>query len=226
LSHRTQSRPTVSFKRPAVSPRVGYLCTTLVDRIFSFRVTTALAGANPASPKVLTMETTMDQLWLRLSLTALLGVGTSVSAQSPTQPPPDQPTAAVAAQPNALSLTGCLRGSAAAIGTSPGQGIIYTLEVVEAAPAKPAASTPPSGAARNDAPTMTTYTLDAPDSVGLAKHVDHEVQIEGSMRPATKPATPGGAGASAAPVAGKPGGAHRTVHVSALKMLSTNCSKK
>jgi hypothetical protein len=69
--------------------------------------------------------------------------------------------------------------------------------------------------------------LSAADSVGLAKHVDHEVQLTGTMQPpAAKPATPGAPGSSSAPATGKPGGAHRTVQVSALKMMSTNCPKK
>jgi hypothetical protein len=168
----------------------------------------------------------MHQSCLRFSLAALL-CSTSVFAQTATQPPAPQPTTPATASSGDLLLTGCLRGSAAAIGTSPGQGMIYTLEVVEVPPAKPSTSAPTAGAVRSDAPTTITYTLSAPDSVGLAKHVDHEVQLTGTMQPpAAKPATPGAAGSSSAPATGKPGGAHRTVQVSALKMISTNCPKK
>lgn len=166
----------------------------------------------------------MHQLWLRFTLAALVCGGTSTSAQTATQSPAPRPATPTTAQPGDLLLTGCLRGSGAAIGTSPGQGMIYTLEVVEAK-----ASTSPAGgaAARGDVATTTTYTLDAPDTVGLAKHVDHEVQLTGNMQPpAAKPTTPSAAGSSASPSAGKPGGAHRTVQVSALEMISTNCPKK
>ena len=169
-------------------------------------------------------ERLMHPLCFRFALAILIS-GTSVIAQTAT-PSPAQPPATGASQSGDLLLTGCLRGSAAAIGTSPGQGMIYTLEVVETPPAKPAASGQPGAAVRNDVATTTIYTLDAPDSVGLAKHVDHEVQLSGNMQPpAAKPSTPGVAGSSA-PTTGKPGGAHRTVHVSALKMISANCPKK
>ena len=173
----------------------------------------------------------MSQASLRILLAVVLCAGSSLVAQTGTPatgttPSAQQPTAPTTARPGDLVLTGCLRGSAAAIGTSPGQGMIYTLEVTEPALPKPSATTTSGDAARTAMATTTTYTLSAPEVIGLAKHVDHEVQLTGIMQPPASAArTPGAAGSSTPAPAGKPGGAHRTVQVSSLKMMSAKCPK-
>jgi len=182
----------------------------------------------------------MNQRWLHVALAVWLCCSPSLlaesDAQSPTQPP-TQPPAQLPAQrpttpstspPSELLLTGCLRGSAAAMGTSPGQGMIYTLEAPETLPPVPSAAPSTGATARTGAAATTTYTLSAPETVGLAKHVDHEVQITGAMQAPSTPASTPGTAASASPGAatgGKPGGAHRTVQVTAVKMISANCPK-
>ena len=134
------------------------------------------------------------------------------------------PSAASAQQPESSEkppttiLTGCLRSSGADTAIAGPSGRLYTLEVVEAPP-RPAA-TPTTGATAPRA-SKTTYSLAAEESVGLAKHVDHEVQLTGRLQaPSSPPSPPGAAKTSES----KPGGAHNTFNVTAVKMISIKCA--
>jgi hypothetical protein len=123
-------------------------------------------------------------------------------------------------KPPVTILTGCLRSSGADTAVAGPSGRIYTLEVVDPPP-KPS-STTTTGSAPPVA-SKTTYSLDADESLGLAKHADHEVQLTGKLQtPSTAAAAPGTA-AAAKERKPSPGGGHRTFHVSALKMISTKC---
>jgi hypothetical protein len=121
-----------------------------------------------------------------------------------------------AKEPPVTILTGCLRSSGADTAVAGPSGRLYTLEVVEPV-TKPAptttGSTPPVA-------TTTTYSLAAPESVGLAKHDGHQVQLTGRLQAPSTAASQ--AGATAPPP--KPGGAHNTFNVTALKMVSAKCS--
>ena len=141
--------------------------------------------------------------------------GVIVFALLLTDPVAQQPS--TSDKPNVTVLTGCLRSSGADTAVAGPSGRLYTLEVVEP-PAKPSTTTttgtvPPVA-------TKTTYSLSAPESVGLAKHADHQVQLTGSLQTPEPTQTPG---AATAPTA-KPGGAHRTFEVTALKMIAPKCT--
>jgi hypothetical protein len=134
-----------------------------------------------------------------------------------------QKPAVDAAQPPETVLTGCLKSHGADTAIAGPSGRLYTLEVVEAVkPVGPTTSTPtgtPPGAS------TTTYSLDNVGKVALEKHADHQVQLTGRMQAPSKaaqasaPGSPTGA-SEATPT---PGGAHRTFHVTGLKMIAAKC---
>jgi hypothetical protein len=134
-----------------------------------------------------------------------------------------QKPAADSAQPPETMLTGCLKSHGADTAVAGPGGRLYTLEVVETVkPAGPTTSTPTGTPA---AASTTTYSLDNVGKVALEKHADHQVQLTGRMQAPSKaaqtsaPGTPPGA-PPAKPV---PGGAHRTFHVTGLKMIAPKC---
>jgi hypothetical protein len=170
--------------------------------------------------------------------TALLAGSTSLLAQTgapataapSTQPPSPDRAAAQAGAQGTATVSGCLRTMRADTSVADPKGQIYTIEVVkEGGAASDERGTPVPGTA---APL--TYTLNAAESVGLAKHVGHYVQLTGRVRPVAattgaaasgttgtaKPAT-GAATTSAAPGA-KPGAA-QTFDVTGLKMIAAKC---
>ena len=118
-------------------------------------------------------------------------------------------------------LTGCLRSSGADTAIAGPSGRLYTLEVVappKAAAATTTSSTPPVAS-------VTTYSLSAAESVGLAKHADHKVQLTGKLQaPSTAAAKPASSRGTATEPKPQPGGGHRTFEVSALKMVSASCT--
>jgi hypothetical protein len=128
---------------------------------------------------------------------------------SPQKPAADNPAVTV--------LTGCLRSSGADTAVAGPSGRLYTLEVVEP-PAKP--STTATTGTTPPVATKTTYSLSAPESVGLAKHADHQVQLTGALQTPEPAKTTG----SPTPPTAKPGGAHRTFEVTGLKMIAPKCT--
>lgn len=131
-------------------------------------------------------------------------------------PPAAAQQPAAEQKPPITLLTGCLVSSGADTAVAGPSGRLYTLEVLEtpAQPSSSAAGTPPPVASK------TTYSLSAPESLNLAKHDGHEVQLTGSLQAPSPQATPGAAGAA---TPSKPGGAHRTFNVTALKMIAAKC---
>jgi hypothetical protein len=120
-------------------------------------------------------------------------------------------------KPPVTVLTGCLKSSGADTAIAGPSGRLYTLEVVEPPPQTAASST----SAAAPVASKTRYSLSAAESVGLAKHVDHEVRLTGSLQaPSPSTAAKPGAPAKDAP---KPGGAHRTFEVTALEMIAAKC---
>jgi hypothetical protein len=127
------------------------------------------------------------------------------------QPAPGDP-------PPITVLTGCLRSSGAATEIAGPDGRLYTLEVTETPPTPAATTTTASTPA---VASKTTYSLSAPASIALDKHVDHQVELTGRLQAPSPSATsrPGTPPAQQP----KPGGAHRTFEVKALKMVATTC---
>ena len=158
-------------------------------------------------------------------VTFVASVGVSSSAQTPVPRQPAPTTPGSSSQTGQMTILGCLRAS-----TNPTmemKGTIYTLETMEKSTGATTATPTVSGKEKEAAPkTASRYTLVAAESIGLAKHVDHQVELTGRL---TEPPA-----SAAAPTAerrpgegtqktGPTGGAHNTFEVTALKMISTSC---
>jgi hypothetical protein len=165
-----------------------------------------------------------------LCLTGLLVVSVTAVAQ----PVPQSPHVDSANTQGAdYEIAGCLRSSNNGASNATQSSVVYTLQERTNPNAKAPAAT--SGTAvvetspkRNAATTMppdSTYTLSAPASVGLANHVGHKVLLTGHLQAnggdANAPASPAPSSTTTHPA--PPGGAHRTLQISALKMISTTC---
>ena len=119
-------------------------------------------------------------------------------------------------------LTGCLKSHGADTAIAGPGGRLYTLKEVETVkPAGPTTSTPTG----TPAATSTTYSLDNVGKVALEKHADHQVQLTGRMQAPSKAAQTSASGAPSGTPAARPaaGGAHRTFHVTGLKMIAPKC---
>ena len=125
------------------------------------------------------------------SAAALLLMTFGVQTQQPSREPQPQTKQA---------LTGCLRATKADAAKPDDKRIVYTLEVSE-----------------RDAKdrSKATYQLSPAESVPLAKHVGHRVEIEGDLLQA-----PGPPGSQAKPL---PADSATTFRVSGLKMISAKC---
>lgn len=135
---------------------------------------------------------------------------TSTAPQSPSRQASDADT---------QTLTGCVRSLRADTGAADLKGNVYTLEVMD---------TPSAGATEVGAPAPgtsgpITYALSAPDTVGLGKHVGHQVQLTGKLKPPATTHPPADEPATSTAPGAKPGHMHRTFEVSALKMISATC---
>jgi hypothetical protein len=186
----------------------------------------------------------------QFSLAVLLAGGVPLLAQTPSQPPgqpsgqppqtppatqrptTEKPTSTMAGAET--TLTGCVRTQRADTGAADTKGNIYTLEVSPgtgrgegAASGGTATSGAATSGAAKGATAKMTYTISAPDSVGIGKHVGHQVELTGRVQPAMgSGGTGAGAGAgtgAAASTKPEPGGAMRTFQATALKMISAKC---
>jgi hypothetical protein len=133
-----------------------------------------------------------------------------------------QPPSKTQAEQPEMVLSGCLRSGAADTSVAGPSGRLYTLEVTETVTTTPPGSPTTAG---TGVPTKITYSLSAPESIGLAKHADQVVELTGRLQ---APSTSGNQSKTASPAGAapaKPGGAHRTFQVSALKAVpARKCS--
>ena len=178
---------------------------------------------------VLRMGVSMRDGHLRFCLTALLVTSVTAFAHAV---PQSAHVDSGKSQGADYEIAGCLRSSYNGASNATPSSVVYTLEERTNPNAKAPAAT--SGTAVVDTsprsaatatPSNSTYTLSAPASVGLANHVGHKVLLTGHLQTSS-----GDANASANPrpssTATHPapaGGAHRTLQISALKMISTTC---
>lgn len=126
-------------------------------------------------------------------------------------------------------VTGCLRtaGGSEAAGT---QAVVYTLDTAATAsgsapnsPAGPPAGSPGTLRQTAQAKKGPSYTLKAPESIGLAKHVNHTVELTGRLQ--HPPAATGRASSQPAPEpSGAADAAAQVLEVTALRMVSATCS--
>ncbi len=150
----------------------------------------------------------------------------------PTQrPAPPSPGTTVQADPNTVTLTGCLKAwDAATTGLPPGPANgRFLLTSVEATAA--GATTP--GMATKPAPSATQYIVTASAGVNLTAHVNHKVRIAGTTMPAFAPEPrPADAKPEAMPAA-KPGdpampspaaaSAWKSLNATSVSMVSATC---
>lgn len=150
--------------------------------------------------------------------------GFTGSAQTPQTPPTQPTTSSAAARPASddkptVTVTGCLTGDSKASSSASPTGASraaakYVLTNVQETGA-PASSTPSAGAGKS-------YVLKSDASVDLSAHVNHKVQITGSLDKSASSATyPSSATASekAQDSMNAP-----TLKVSNLTMVSSTCS--
>ena len=161
--------------------------------------------------------------------------GFTASAQTPA---PQQPASATAtARPSTdtrgsdsknVTLTGCVTAASAASASA--DGAKYTLTNVQQGASSASASTPSSSdATRASGNSGKTYQLKADSTVDLSAHVNHKVQIVGTL---DKGAHPTSADSPTSPsAAGKTERAHEsmkspTLNVSSVTMVSSSCSSR
>jgi hypothetical protein len=142
----------------------------------------------------------MSQMWKTGTLVAIaLAATATVAAQQP--PPAQQPPASAPSSSDKIVVTGCIqRGIQSPVGTTGAAGAAADASkfiLTKASPASDATATPK------------TYRLDAEDSQ-LTAHVNHKVEITGTLDAAAKPA----AGDAAAPA---------KLKVASVKMVAASC---
>jgi len=145
----------------------------------------------------------MSQMWKTGTLVAI--ALTAVATVAAQQPPAQQPPAPASAPTSSdkVVVTGCIqRGIQSPVGTAGAAGGAAAADaskfiLTKASPASDATATPK------------TYRLDAEDSQ-LTAHVNHKVEITGTLDAAAKPA----AGDAAAPA---------KLKVASVKMVAASC---
>jgi hypothetical protein len=142
----------------------------------------------------------MSQMWKTGTLVAI--ALTAVATVAAQQPPP-QPPASAPSSSDKVVVTGCIqRGVQSPVGTAGAAGGAAAADtskfiLTKASPASDATAAPK------------TYRLDADDSQ-LTAHVNHKVEITGTIDAAAKPA----AGEAAAPA---------KLKVASVKMIAASC---
>jgi hypothetical protein len=137
------------------------------------------------------------QMWKTGTLVAIALAATATVAA---QQPPAQPPASAPSSSDKVVVTGCIqRGVQSPVGTSGAAGAAADAKFIltKASPASDATAAPK------------TYRLDAEDSQ-LTAHVNHKVEITGTIDAAAKPA----AGEAAAPA---------KLKVASVKMVAASC---
>jgi hypothetical protein len=143
----------------------------------------------------------MSKMWKTGTLVAVALTATATIAAQ--QPPPAQPPASAPSSSDKVVVTGCIqRGLQSPVGTTGAAGAASAADaskfiLTKASPASDATAAPK------------TYRLDAEDSQ-LTAHVNHKVEITGTIDAAAKPA----AGEAAAPA---------KLKVASVKMVAASC---
>jgi len=168
-------------------------------------------------------------------------IATATAQQPKPQPPPEMP----ADRTESLVLTGCLRPAESVMGQSeqtaggtpnPMETVrvqgLYVLTDVEPAvnprpPVPPGSPQPPAPAKPTNSAHNTYYVTAKDGSVKLADHLNHRIQIVGTLKVAETPKPAAGTSSPPAPaeaVAKPAGDKSSTVIVSEVTMLSAACS--
>jgi hypothetical protein len=144
---------------------------------------------------------------LRLTVaTTILGAAAILGAQAPgQQPPPDRPTTQPAAEANKVTISGCVKP-----GASANSFILSNAVVAPTMPGREAA--PTTGTAGS----TKSYNVVAKPEEGLSKHLNHKIEVTGTLSASRPPS----ASATATPAADQPA---ETVTVQTFKMVAVAC---
>ena len=141
-----------------------------------------------------------------------------LSAQEPPSSSPGAQSAPAGGQSRTVTLSGCIQNAPSASASAAGASASASASSAKFVLAtKPAAGAP--GAAVGTSGTAMRYQLDGDDKA-ISPHLNHQVEITGTVQSAS------GAGAAGAGAAGAAGGAAAapTLKVDSVKMVAATCS--
>jgi hypothetical protein len=146
-------------------------------------------------------------IWRLTLATGILGAAAILGAQAPgQQPPADRPAAQPAVEGNNATISGCLKP-----GASPGSFILSNAAMASAAPGGSAAPTiGTTGSTKS-------YNVVPKAAEDLSKHLNHKIEVTGTLAPSKPPSS---APAAAPPAADQP---TETVTVQTFKMVAMAC---
>ena len=140
--------------------------------------------------------------------TGILGATAILGAQAPgQQPPADRPTAQPATEANKVTISGCVKPGAAA-----DSFVLSNAVTTPAAPGRDAS--PTTGTAGS----TKSYNIVVKPGEELSKHLNHKIEVTGTVSASRPPSAP--ASAAAPPAADQPA---ETVTVQSLKMVAMAC---
>lgn len=140
--------------------------------------------------------------------TGILGASAILGAQAPApQPPADRPAAQSATEANKVTISGCVKPGAAADS--------FVLSNAVTTPAAPGRETAPTIGTTGS---TKSYNIVVKPGEELSKHVNHKIEVTGTLS-ASRPPT-AASSATAPPAADQP---TETVTVQSLKMVAMTC---
>ena len=159
----------------------------------------------------------MMKIWSGvLAASFVATVGLSAQQAPPTSTPAGPgaaqqpaPSAQASGQSKAVTISGCIQAAPASAATAGGAASASASKFVLAA--KPAAGA--AGGAVGTSGTAMRYTLDGEEKT-ISPHLNHQVEITGTVQPSSASAAPAAGGAPASP----------TLKVESVKMVSATCS--
>ena len=160
----------------------------------------------------------MKKIWSGvLAASFVATVGLSAQQAPPTSTPAGPgaaqqpaPSAQASGQSKAITLSGCIQAAPASAATAGGAASTANAPKFVLA-AKPAAGA--AGGAVGTSGTAMRYTLDGEEKT-ISPHLNHQVEITGTVQPSSASAAPAAGGAAASP----------TLKVESVKMVSATCS--
>ena len=140
--------------------------------------------------------------------------GQEPAAQQPTTPRPADKSAMAAQK---VTYTGCIKP-----GTTMGTRTLESAEVA-AKTGVPAPGSSAPGTVGTSGSAKTTLDLSSAATVNLKAHVNHKVEVVGTLSPAKTGAGAAASSSSAAGAAHQGAAAHQQFTVESVKMVSTTC---
>ena len=140
--------------------------------------------------------------------TGILGAAAVLGAQTPgQQPPADRPAIQPATEANKVTISGCVKPGTAADS--------FVLSNAVTTPAAPGRETAPTTGTTGS---TKSYNIVAKPGEELSKHVNHKIEVTGTVSASRPPSA--APAASAPPTADQP---TETVTVQSLKMVAMTC---